>query len=557
MSSQSSYKSELRSTIYGVLHMIEANRTWSIPQYSNSLPALSTAPSSPLQAEAEEEPEDDPLPGRISFDSPRVANLHAHRKPPSGNQEGDVFTPRFQPLAWLEENRRQFIVRVAKLPSGQQSQVGGYEEVAKYAIVGELGKGGEGRCFLLQSCPGVEPVQKLAMKVPFKDPSMEPPGVNTLREIAVSRWLADDRVPREYKDVFPSHHLVHALNQGLQYAIFMDYMPGGALAEELWRQKSRDDRGPSPFGYLKEEVEEEVEEGRGEGCESGEGKYSLQQRVERCIELVRKVEVMHRCLSDMFGETMFNTDIKSDNILIDENGALRLADLGMVQPWRQLGAGDLRGGTWPYLPMDFLLILKNKSPGGILPSDLLFKAMPQFIAHSFGDLDMDFYIWTLGAVMLTIIHPALLMTQWHKSGGGDDLKRSMFARLRMHEDLKHYLETQLNLPLQGQSPVAERALKIIQGCFDVPGHRPSEVKLIDEFTKASADANANATIPSWSCTAGTRNPFDPQNQTQGQQPCLKSIQATLNTKGTASAKNQTEGCTGDLHPYQNSAHSQY
>ncbi|WVF65926.1 hypothetical protein IAT40_000664 [Kwoniella sp. CBS 6097] len=375
----------------------------------------------------------------------------------------------------LEGRANPFYVYLERMQPADLPPEQGEAEVLKYKVDKTIGVGGYSHVFRLTACDPANPLQTLAMKVPRgrREPSFR--FITALnREIAVARWLSDPRTPDCYKDLFPAFYPFRALNSNLTLAVFMEEMRCN-LHDLLVKMDTLDRQAYPPFAYL------DAAAGTGQVLQ---GSQSLEYRIAMCLEVVKKISLMHECFIDMFGQMVIHSDLKADNLLIDRKGHIKIADLGILMTVKDIDRGKLPLGTPEYQAPEVISKLGVADYGDHWLQRM--SSLRWVQGRNNEPMDADCVIWTIGSILLTIIHPALLHHPWHERGL-ECLPKSLKARKMMETSLSDYIACHLPQPLPGGASYPIHMVhQVLQGCFRASGKRSSLNTLINQFESLNA-----------------------------------------------------------------------
>ncbi|WVF65925.1 hypothetical protein IAT40_000663 [Kwoniella sp. CBS 6097] len=384
-----------------------------------------------------------------------------------------IYYPRFSASGWFEDERAlrgqlcPFSVYLVRLPPPEYSweddeESAEYRQVVVFTIECALGDGAQGDVFLLKAEDTSYPLQEMVMKVsriPYS-PSGIPPA-ETCVEVAIARWLADERAPERYKSVFPKFHALRALNRGLEHACFMEYMPCGDLRHVLSRTSQEDKYIARPRHRYIEDTLNDSDPISGAQWKSNSNATAtkwnsgdLQTRLLMCLDLLMKIDTMNECLSHMFEQEVFHPDLKPANILVDNHGGLRIADFGFMSTWDGvLGGTQHPPGTEEYQEAS-LIAKAGYLDCGLEPWKRMIRENEKWLWKRVSEPPKrDLVMWTIGTI------------------------------LTMELDLAEFLENNLPYcwPINPYAPI-HRVTIILQKCFEEPGKRATVPELIENFT---------------------------------------------------------------------------
>ncbi|WVF65914.1 hypothetical protein IAT40_000652 [Kwoniella sp. CBS 6097] len=471
-------------------------------------------------------PEPVQLPPEIDISDPYVSGLSSKEIPfvdPEGSY--DRYLPPFGYDGWSVATGRPFIICLRRVHPIDRQGGQMYGDKLRYQIEEVIGKGGFGTCYLLRSVrpdhdsdgsaesdsesdsDSEDYPSRLVMKVPFLDAFKSPPTLSILRELAISRWLADPRVSSEIKGAFTPFYNFEALSAGLSYALFMAFMPGGELRGEINKQRYVEPNHNLAYGYLREELDlAPIDDSCSRRSVAIKGKNTgvLKARVERCFELVKKIDIMNQAFELMFGERVYHSDIKPDNILIDHQGKLRISDLGFIMAAKDIHRGSVPGGTAYYQPTEVSVRLKlmysKKLPDGGMDSERWMDWIAEYSEiqdHMDLPIGEDFYVWAVGVTLLQILHPALLLSPWYcRSNFG----QTLIGQHQMATELHSFLEKNLRIELPSEPPrrPIHAVHDAIGGCFLLPGERidmPSLAEKLEQALRVRVQADLRSSVP--------------------------------------------------------------
>ncbi|WVQ93555.1 hypothetical protein IAU59_000630 [Kwoniella sp. CBS 9459] len=480
----------------------------SISEVENQL-ALTSASHSPCPSQKIPQGphiyyEENRLPSYTSWDAPAKGEVHPSSLLPILNIHGhsnlidDLFFPdkcpelkdrdlREYPIfdidlwLWNEEHlpeaeRRPFLVHLTRLQPRHRAvnRMCEATDDLVYQIYKVLARGTQGHVLLLKAVDEDNPLDDLVMKVLSTAEGCSPEFQSmTLRELEAARWLADERVPERFTSVFPKYYAFRALNPGLENCIFMERVTGGDLSSYLMDRHFQDTRPRQPqYTYLSEQLT----------LPKRNGDFGLEDRIKMCLDLLDKVKRMNECLSVMFGQDIFYGDLKPLNILVHNDGGLRIADLGMLIDWSEIvdrREREIMWGTEEYMPAEVLIrALQPTCPekfGSLCRKhEWLFERVTK-------PMDRDLEMWSIGATLLAIIHPSL-QHPWHPEREHGRLSEAFERRRWMELNFEQCLNIYLlpDLPEDPRYPI-HKLTAILRTCFLEPGQRTNLVDLTENL----------------------------------------------------------------------------